>query len=274
MADGGRVEGGSRRRARAASVVVPFPLREHGDRLDLARLVPSGRSLLVALGVVIGVLAAYWGARVSPAFDVQRVDVQGAPPGVADEVRAATRRTVGTSLLALDTQRVEDQVRALPSIAGVSVDRAFPHTLVVKVAVERTVAVARRGNVSWLVTASGKVVREIPTGSARTLPRIWLTKDVTVRLGDALAPTYATEARVLAAVRAAHLRRQAGGITATDNELTVLLRDGPEIRLGEPTDVALKLAVAAQIFRLRPAGTRYIDVSVPERSVTGTTLNP
>ena len=43
---GGRSARGSRRHAAAASVVVPFPRDAAGARLDLARFVPSGRSLL------------------------------------------------------------------------------------------------------------------------------------------------------------------------------------------------------------------------------------
>ena len=274
MAQGGRAGDASRRRARAASVVVPFPLREPGDRLDLVRLVPSGRSLLLALLVVTGTLAAYWGARVSPVFDVQRVKVVGAPPGVAREVQQATQATVGTSLLALDQGQLEDTVRLLPSIAAVSIDRAFPHALVVKVAVERTVAVARRGHASWLVTASGRVVRPIEKGSELELPRIWLTRAVPVRLGSTLPATFVQETKVLAALHEVRFRRLARGVRSEDGELTIVLRNGPELRLGEPVDVALKLAVAKQLFsRLRPE-TQYLDLSVPERPVAGTTLNP
>jgi cell division protein FtsQ len=273
MAQGGRARDASRRRARAASVVVPFPLGEPSDRLDLVRLVPSGRSLLVALLVVTGSLGAYWGARVSPVFDVQRVRVVGAAPDAAREVQRATQETVGTSLLALDQGQLEDTVRLLPSIAAVSVDRAFPHTLVVKVAVERTVAVARRGHSSWLVTASGRVVRPMAKGSEPRLPRIWLTRAVPVRLGSTLPATYVQETRVLAALREARFRRLARGVRVEDGELTIVLRNGPELRLGEPVDVALKLAVAKQVFPRLRSGTQYLDLSVPERPVAGTTLN-
>ncbi len=274
MAEGGRVGGASRRRTRAASVVVPFPLRQSGGRLDLARLLPSGRSLLVALGLVAGTLAAYWGARMTPVFDVQTVDVRGAPPEVVREVERATQPDVGTSLLAIDGAALEDRIRTLPSIAGVSVDRAFPHSLVIKVAVERTVAVARRGHTSWVVTASGKVVREIETGSEPTLPRLWLTRDVPVRLGGTLPETYTTETKVFAALHDAHFRRRAKGVRIDENgEMTIVMRNGPEIRLGEPTDIRLKLAVATQIFRHVQPETLYLDVSIPERPVAGSTLN-
>ena len=259
---------------RAANVVVPFPLRQSGGRLDLIRFVPSGRSLLLALGLVLGSLAAYWGARVLPVFDVAHVEVRGAPPDVVREVERATAGTVGTSLLAIDAHQVEDTVRTLPSIAGVSVDRAFPHTLVVKVAVERAVAVARRGDTAWLVTASGKVVREVQTDSERALPRIWLPSVVPVLLGSTLPAPYSSETRVLDALRQARFPRLATGVRSQGDELTIVLRRGPEIRLGQPRDVLLKLDVATQVFRRAQPGTLYLDVSLPERPVAGTTLNP
>jgi len=124
------------------------------------------------------------------------------------------------------------------------------------------------------LTASGKVVREIRRGSQRTLPRVWLTRDVPVRLGATLPATFVTETKVLAALRSARLRRHASGVRVEGDEMTIVLRHGPEIRLGEPVDVRLKLAVAAQVLRRAQSGTLYVDVSVPERPVAGTTLNP
>src|SRR6187401_3598387 len=139
---GGRVEAGSRWHTRAASAVVPFPRGGAGDRHELARLVPSGRSLLIVLGLVAGTLVAVWGAHASSVFAVDRVQVLGAPPGVERQVVRVTASVIGRSLLDVDARRVEDTVRALPTVAGVSVDRAFPHTLVVRVQAEKPVAVA------------------------------------------------------------------------------------------------------------------------------------
>ena len=54
--------------------------------------------------------------------------------------------------------------------------------------------------------------------------------------------------------------------------LLVSACDGLELRLGEPTDIRLKLAVARRALRRLPTGTRYLDVSVPGRPVAGATL--
>jgi hypothetical protein len=42
------------------------------------------------------------------------------------------------------------------------------------------------------------------------------------------------------------------------------------VRLGDASNVALKLAVAARVIPLLDTGTGYLDVSVPERPVSGT----
>ncbi|MGH3066143.1 MAG: cell division protein FtsQ/DivIB [Gaiellaceae bacterium] len=266
---GGRTERGSHRHARAASVVVPFPRGAAGDRLHLARFVPSGRSLLVGFGVVLGALGIYWGAHVSSVFAVDRVEVLGAPPEIEREVEAATKGVVGANLVTVDPAEIEGALRALPSVAGASVDRAFPHTLVVKIAPERAVAVARRGQSSWLVTGAGKVIRAIETGSERTYPRIWLTRGVAVRVGGMLPLRYTPATRALAAAIEGKLPRRVKAVRADGDDLTLVLRRGAEIRLGEPTDLGLKVAVATAVFRLVEPGTTYIDVSVPERPVAG-----
>jgi cell division protein FtsQ len=271
---GGRTERGSRRRTRAGSVVVPFPRGDAGDRLNLARLVPSGRSLLAGFALVVLVLGGYWGAKVSSVFAVESLKVEGAPPAVARDVEVAAKDVLGTSLLSVDAETLEDKLRALPSVAGASVDRAFPNTLVVRVAAERPVAVVRRGHMAWLVTGAGKVIREIETGTERGFPRLWLTRNTTVRIGGSLPASLTAATRALAAARDVRLPRRVKGVRLEGGQLTLVLRRGPEIRLGEASDVLLKLTVAARVFPLAGDETVYLDVSVPERPVASRYINP
>ncbi len=51
-------------------------------------------------------------------------------------------------------------------------------------------------------------------------------------------------------------------MTTTDG-LTLRLRSGLELRLGDARDVDLKLAVADRVLRVLPPGSGYLDVSVP-----------
>ena len=271
MAGGGRTERGSRQRAAAASAVVPLP-RSGGDRLDLARILPSGRSLLTAFGVVAAVVIGYWGARATSVFAVDRVEVRGAPPDVAREVRAATKGIVGASLLSVNTHEIEGKVRMLPMVIAASVDRAFPHTLVVKVAAEQPVGVARTGDHAWLVTANGRVIRSIDPRAEPGVPRIWLPSKLSVGVGGTLPTTYQPGARALGALRDVHFPARVKGVRFTGGELTIALRSGREVLLGDASDIALKLAVAGQVLRHLDGSLPYLDVSVPERPVAS--INP
>jgi ferric-dicitrate binding protein FerR (iron transport regulator) len=77
-------------------------------------------------------------------------------------------------------------------------------------------------------------------------------------------------ARALALALAARFPARIATATMTHRELVLRLRSGLEVRFGAPTDVRLKLAVARRALRRLPAGTAYLDVSVPERPVGGT----
>ncbi len=269
---GGRSARGSRRRATAASrsVVVPFPRGAAAARLDLARFVPSGPSLLVTFGIVVAVGIAYWIAYATPVFAVERIDVRGAPPALSREVTKAIADVEGTSLVAVDADEVEGTLRTLPEVAGVSVDRAFPHTLVVKVAPERPVAVVRRGEESWLATGAGKVVREIETGTERSLPRLWLARGATIRIGGQIPAGMVPATRALAEAHGAGLGGRVKGVRIAGDELTLVLRRGLELRLGRIADVGMKLVIARKVLGLVDVGsTTYIDVSVPQRPVAG-----
>ena len=233
------------------------------------RFVPSGRSLGATLGLLAAVGAAYLIAYATPVFAVERVEISGAPPELTREVRAATRGLVGTSLVAIDADDVEGKLRTLPAVAGVSVDRAFPDKLVVKVAPERPVAVVRTGRTSWLVTGAGKVIRAIETGTLRQFPRLWLAKGATIRLGGQIPPGFVPATRALAEAHAVGVGSRVKGIRPVGDELTLVLRRGTEIRLGRATEVGLKLTVAARVLRLVDGDPEYVDVSVPQRAVAG-----
>jgi cell division protein FtsQ len=270
VASGGRVEPGSRPRARAASVVVPLPRRITGERLDLPRLVPSGRSLAIAFLIVAGVVAAWLGARDTGVFAVRTIDVAGAPPAVAMQVRRALTTTRGTSLLKVDLNASLRTVEALPTVASARFDRAYPHTLRVVVVPEQAVAVVRQGAHSYLVSARGRVIATSARHGKPALARIWVKHTVDIRLGAVTEGDLRTAVSAVAPLAGSRFPGRVNSVTATPDELTLRLRSGLEVRLGDPLDVALKLAVAARVIPLLAAGTAYLDVAVPERPVAGT----
>jgi len=270
VASGGRVEPGSRPRARAANVVVPLPRRISGGGLDLARLIPSGRSLGVAVLIVLAAVVAWLGARETGVFSVRTVEVGGASPAVAAQVQHALAEVKGASLLKVDLAAAERNVEALPTVASVRLDRAFPHTLRVVVVPERPVAVVRQGADSYLVAQSGRVIATVDRHAKPALARIWVGRSVSLRTGARAEGDLMTAVAAVAPLAGSGFPGRVSSVTTTPDALTLRLRAGLEIRLGDALDVPLKLAVAARVIPLLDPGTAYLDVSVPERPVAGT----
>ena len=250
--------------------VLPFP---QPGKLELGRLLPTGRALALAFVLVAVAVGAYSAARFTSLFAVESVVVRGASPALEARVREALESAGGRSLLALDLSALEARVVEIPEIASVRWDRAYPHGLVATVEPERPAAVLRRGNEAWLLSERARVLRPLGRRALGRLPRIWAPRSVDVAVGslvDERAVTVALRAlRPLPRDFPVRLRSIAAG-----DSLVFDLETGIELRLGTELDVPLKLAVAASILPSLPSplegGPDYLDVSVPERPVTGT----
>jgi cell division protein FtsQ len=254
-------------RARAAILALPRG-RARGGPTGLTRFAPSRRSLVVGVALVAIAGGAYGVARQSSAFAIGRVEVAGAPPDVRRQVQRTLAPLLGTSLLALDGAALERRLEALPTVLSAAYDRSFPHTLRVRIRPETSVAVLHRGKETWLVSGRGRVVARIPNLTHGALARIWVPRATEVAAGAFLAPDAGgTTVRTLAL--AARFPARIAVASLAHGELLYRLRSGVELRLGRPTDVRLKLAIARRALRHLPPGATYVDVSVPERPVAG-----
>ena len=242
-----------------------------GDRLELSRFAPSGRSLLTGVLLLLTGLGLYAVARTTSAFAVDRVAVQGAQPEVAADVRTALAPALGESLLRLDLGDLLRRAERVPMVASASFDRDFPHTLAVHVVPEVPVAVLRQGSSSWLVAAGGRVVAELERGARAGLPRIWLKRDVDVRVGESLQGVQRRAVAAVAPLVEQPLPSAVTSVTVGRDELALSLRSGIELRLGDVSDLAVKLEVARRVLPQLGGLDGYLDVSVPERPVAGET---
>jgi cell division protein FtsQ len=240
-------------------------------RNGLAVVAPSGRSIAAGLGLLVAAVCLYGAARETSVFAVQRIEVRGAPPRIETAVRTALRDSRGLSLVKIDPAVLAAMLAdRVPEVDSASVDRSFPHTLRVVVRPQQPVAVLRRGAESWVVSARGRVLRTVPHGALLALPRIWLGRDASPRVGDRVDAR--TGIRAVAA-----LAPLAGGafglhplfVRATEDEVTLVLRSGLELRLGDTGDLRLKLSIARRVLGTVAATGQgsYLDVSVPERPV-------
>jgi cell division protein FtsQ len=243
--------------------------------LELRRLIPSVRSIAVGLVILSLALGGYLIARESSLFAVTTIDVRGGTPQLRAQVRAALAGEVGTSLLGVNGAVVADRVGPLPEVRSFTFDRAFPHTLRVVVRREVPVLVVRRvpGSEALLVAASGRVMRALAHPRLSSLPRLWVKKDVPLAVGERVPREVAGATAALSALRAAALPGGVSTVSIGKDELTLQLGGGLEVRLGDPGDIRLKLAVARRILQQTGAaagGRGYLDVSLPERPVLNT----
>jgi cell division protein FtsQ len=229
--------------------------------------VPTRRSLALGLALLAFGLAAYAFARETSLFAVSRIEVDGGSPGLAAEVRRALSPVAGTSLVGLDGAAAMQRVEALPTVVSATYDRAFPHTLRVTVVPERPASVLRRGADTWLVSARGRVIERLPLRADRRLPRVWVAGSTPVSIGGSLAAGAGTAARAVAL--AGPFGSRVASATFVKGLLVFHLRSGLEVLLGDTVDVGLKAAVAARALATLPAGSTYLDVSVPGRAVSG-----
>jgi len=254
-----------------------LPWRPSRPRLHpgawLARFAPTPRSLAVGLSLLGVALGGYLIARETSMFAIDRIEVKGASPEVAGEVRQALSSFAGRSLVGLDGSAVLGRVDSLPTVVSASYDRAFPHTLRVVVVPERPAAVLRRGPRSWLVSRRGRVMERLPATALPRLPRIWISTRTQVRIGSELTAAGAAIAAHAVGLAGAFAARVASA-SYTDGVLAFRLHRGLQVVLGDAGDIKLKVAVAERVLGMLPAGTMFLDVSVPGRAVSGTGSPP
>lgn len=264
--------GEARISARTEAAVAVLPRAAPQRRIDVTRLLPSGRATVITLVVVALAAGVYLLARESSMFAVGTIDVRGAPPSVAGQVRAALAEFKGDSLVTLNGAAVVRRLEGLPVVAAARYDRDFPHTLRVFIKPERPVAVVRRGPDSWLVSARGRVIAGVTRGENSDLPRIWVQRAISVSPGGMLGGDPARAVRAAAPLFRSPLRGRVATVRATPDELTLVLRSGLQLDLANTANLPLKLVVGAKIAGSAGRSSGYIDLTVPERPVSK--LNP
>ncbi len=261
---------------RAALAVARTP--SHRPALSL----PTGaiwRAVAIAVCVFAALALAYVAARQTSAFAVQTIKITGAKREVKQEVRAALAAYEGQSLVAIDPADVERTLAAVPVVRSAHVDRAFPHTLKIQIQAERPLAVYRDGPKAWVVSRTGRVLAEIKPNEQLELPRIKAEVKGVPKVGKTLGGTDALTA--LLALQAVPKRLPGKVLYAqidTTGVTLILAGSRLEIRIGEPRDLEAKLAAAVAVLHALPADEAatvgYVDVSVPERAVTGPVSQP
>jgi cell division protein FtsQ len=212
----------------------------------------------------------------SSAFAVDHVSVAGAPPKLRGEIASAVSATsAGSSLLTVDRAAIERRLAEMPYVKSVSIDRAFPHTLAVRVNVERPAVAVQIAKTDYLVALDGRVLESRPAPPAR-LPVVQLPAGSTLLVGQTSGDPDVQSALSVLGHSSPSFVRHVGRITELvphGGLLTAVVGRRLKLRLGTPDQVALKLSVVERVMgritRAQRAEVAYIDVSAPGRPAYG-----
>jgi cell division protein FtsQ len=238
---------------------------------SLLQLAPSRGSIAAGFVIVLLAAGAYAAALETSVFAVQNVKVVGGDARIRTQVQHALASELGRSLLRVHPGGVTELTSHLPDVVAVDVNRAFPHTLVVRVSPEKPDLVLHQGKTAWLVSTRARVLRRLQRPGLSSLPRTWVPTSTHVTPGETLAADDGgLAASSVAPLVGDRLPVDVRVVRASSTELTLVTGQHFEIRLGAISDLRLKLAVARRILRLvsSDAGANgYLDVSVPQRPV-------
>jgi cell division protein FtsQ len=218
-------------------------------------------AMLVA-GAVVALMLAAFAVVESGYLDVHSVRVVGADRTDARAVLAAAHVRTGAPMVGLDTGGATERVETLPWVQSATVDRHWPHDVVITVhEYEATAWFRISADSVALLGRDGRVLAH----AHRAPPGL---DEVTgVRVAPAVGalldpPGIGQVSAALPGALAARLK----SIDVAGEGARLVLRDGPLIELGTLDQIAAKAVAALAVLDARIAAgqsTSLIDVTVP-----------
>jgi cell division protein FtsQ len=225
------------------------------------------RRLLAAAIAILALYAGYmlW-FRNLPWFAIDEVTITGATTNEPEIKMAVEQAAQDMTTLHLNDDQLRDAVAQFPTVASVGASTSFPHALHVTVTERLPVAFVKAGPQRTAVSADGYLLIGA-SFDPKSLPRIEDAPSHGARLtGDPAA-----EAAILGATPAP-LREQVTSSTWDDEQggVVVMLNNGPDLRFGDGSRARDKWTAAVAVLSSAEHGSpTYLDVSVPERPVSG-----
>jgi cell division protein FtsQ len=221
--------------------------------------------LLAVIGVVVALLAIAYGASVSPFLAVDHVVVRGASRTTPRRLLHDAGIAKGDPLFWFDAGNARTKLEAEPFVARARVIKEWPDTLRIVVTERTPAAWAEGARGIVVVDGTGRVLEHVGAAPAG-LPQL-LGLRVVPDPGGTVAPTGPAR---MAAILPPLAAGGTTSVSATDGGLTMQLKAGTEIRLGDAAHLVDKLrAMVAVLGALAGQPVNYVDVSVPSNPVAG-----
>ncbi|MGH2734603.1 MAG: cell division protein FtsQ/DivIB [Actinomycetota bacterium] len=224
------------------------------------------RKIFTRVAVLLGMGALLWLCFFSPLLSVRSVVVAGASHTTPDAVARVAGLDQSDNILLLSTEDVARNVRSLPWVKKVTVDRKLFGSVKIRVVERRPAMILSLGAARWTVDGTGRVLE---AGAAEgDLPVLAGAEVSDVEPGRAVASAEVAGALSAYSSMPRALRSQVEAVFApTIERLTFAMTDGIQVRYGAAEQHESKNEVLRILLpRLRREGrtTAYVDVRVPQ----------
>ena len=229
-----------------------FARRQWARRWMRWKYVAASVSLLALLATGV------WLVLFSATLSISKVEVRGNKLLSDERVSRIAALPSGEQLAMVDLDDAARRVETLSEVVDADVTRAWPDTVLITVTERVAVAVVELDGQIRGLDAEGIVFREydaLPPGLPQVQPQ---TSTGTDALKEAAGVVSALPDDLVA--RVDHVEVQ------TIDQITLVLRDGREVRWGSADESELKARVLAELLDVQQA--KVYDVSVPGSPTT------
>ena len=250
---------------------IEEPARRSGGSIDprlRARRVAvrraEGRRRLFWVAIVGGVLVLAVGVLATLAssiFSVDEVIVQGAVYTDQQRLTAIIQQVEGDPILLVDTRAIEDELEAIAWVERARVETHFPHRLTIDIRERQPVATFAGSDGKFRIIDRDSRVLDIIDGIPLA-PMLITGKHPDTDIGQFAGQAYAAAAQLVIALPA-EIRTitSSVGVDSATGDLTMVLNDVVQVRLGAANDLPVKLARLLQRIRDGLDDVEQLDVS-------------
>jgi cell division protein FtsQ len=229
------------------------------------------RAAVWALAFVALLVAGLLWARDSSLVAVQKVTVVGlSGPETARVTQQLENAAKDMTTLHVRGDQLRSVVEPYPVVKDLRVATDFPHGLKITVIENTPVAAVLSDGAKTPVGADGRLLRGADQRELAVVPLS------VPPAGQRVADRAARQAIAALAAAPAALRQRVLRAASTDHGgITLVLRDGPDLRFGGADRLAAKWAAASAVLADENSrGATYLDLRYPERPAAGGLEDP
>ena len=148
-------------------------LRRNQRRIQLQRFASAAGKVVVAGGILVGLLLAYQHTQGDARFAVKAIEIAGATHTSRAAIEAVTNQYIGANLFRIDIARLQADLRRLGWVKRIEAEKKLPDTLRIRIVEREPVALAAAGDRMTYVDEDGVAFAELsPSVGDTDLPLI------------------------------------------------------------------------------------------------------